>query len=470
MSLSNDINTTSTALSDIKDAIIAKGVTPSGNITTYATAISQISGGSAVIDSLSITPTTSAQTITASGGVDGYSPINVSAVTSSIDANITAGNIKNGVTILGVTGDYTGSGSATLITKSITQNGTYNASSDNADGYSSVTVNVSGGGGYSEIPSYQISNGVAVRRSGALTGNEFSGITSVGVGALSYAFESCSSLTGTLDLSSLTSIGNFGLQYAFSGCSSLTSVDLSSLTSVGNFGLYYAFNNCSGLTGTLDLSSLQSVDESALYSAFQGCSSLTSVDLASLTSVGNSGLNSAFPYCSGLTSVDLLSLTSVGDYGLNSAFNTCEALTGALDLPLLTTVGDYGLKESFMFCSGLTSVNLSSLQSVGSDGLNSAFSDCGLTGTVDFSSLTSIGTHGLNAVFANTMIEHIYFRALKSDSFADDTVFGGMLANVSGATVHFPSNLQSVIGSWSSVTSGFDGESTTVLFDLTATE
>lgn len=34
------------------------------------------------------------------------------------------------------------SGSATLISKAITQNGTYNASSDNADGYSSVTVNV----------------------------------------------------------------------------------------------------------------------------------------------------------------------------------------------------------------------------------------------------------------------------------------------------------------------------------------
>ena len=37
--------------------------------------------------------------------------------------------------------------SPTLITKNITANGTYNASSDNADGYSSVTVSVSGGGG-----------------------------------------------------------------------------------------------------------------------------------------------------------------------------------------------------------------------------------------------------------------------------------------------------------------------------------
>ena len=33
-------------------------------------------------------------------------------------------------------------GGGTLITKSITENGTYNASSDNADGYSSVTVTV----------------------------------------------------------------------------------------------------------------------------------------------------------------------------------------------------------------------------------------------------------------------------------------------------------------------------------------
>lgn len=38
-----------------------------------------------------------------------------------------------------------GGGSATLIEKSITANGTYNASSDNADGYSKVTVDVVSG-------------------------------------------------------------------------------------------------------------------------------------------------------------------------------------------------------------------------------------------------------------------------------------------------------------------------------------
>ena len=50
-------------------------------------------------------------------------------------------------------------GTPTLITKSITVNGTYNASSDNADGYSSVTVNVSGGGsGTTDVPLTRISD------------------------------------------------------------------------------------------------------------------------------------------------------------------------------------------------------------------------------------------------------------------------------------------------------------------------
>lgn len=51
-----------------------------------------------------------------------------------------------------------------LITKNITQNGTYNASADSADGYSQVTVNVSGGGatlGEKTISTYGVYNASA---------------------------------------------------------------------------------------------------------------------------------------------------------------------------------------------------------------------------------------------------------------------------------------------------------------------
>ena len=81
------------------------------NSANLATAINSIpSGSTPVIESLSVMPTTSAQTITAPSGTDGYSPVNVSAVTASIDSNIVAGNIKSGVSILGVSGTYEGSG------------------------------------------------------------------------------------------------------------------------------------------------------------------------------------------------------------------------------------------------------------------------------------------------------------------------------------------------------------------------
>ena len=56
------------------------------------------------IDSLTITPTTSQQIITAGGGIGGYAPITVNAVTSSIDSNIQPQNIVEGKSILGVAG------------------------------------------------------------------------------------------------------------------------------------------------------------------------------------------------------------------------------------------------------------------------------------------------------------------------------------------------------------------------------
>lgn len=54
-----------------------------------------------------ITPTTSDQSVTADTGKV-LGTVTVKGVTSAIDENIVAGNIKDGVTILGVTGTYDG--------------------------------------------------------------------------------------------------------------------------------------------------------------------------------------------------------------------------------------------------------------------------------------------------------------------------------------------------------------------------
>lgn len=83
---------------------IKAGVTILGVEGTYV-------GDSAEINNQkkSITPTRTLQKATPDSGYTGMDEVTVYGVTSSIDSNITAGNIKSGVNILGVTGTYGGS-------------------------------------------------------------------------------------------------------------------------------------------------------------------------------------------------------------------------------------------------------------------------------------------------------------------------------------------------------------------------
>ena len=283
-----------------------------------------------------------------------------------------------------------GGSAPTLVTKSITQNGTYNASSDSADGYSSVTVNVSGGG--SVIPR-EISNGVYQIPSTLSSWTLPSTITEISDGAMSGAFYGCTTLTSA-DLSSLITVsGNHAMSNMFTNNTNLASVDLSNLTTLsGDYAMSYAFN----YTG------------------------LTSVDLSDLTTIsGNYAMQGAFDHATSLASVNLSGLTTIsGSNAMYAAFKNC-ALTSVTFSSLSTLSGQSALINAFMSCSSLSTLS---------------------------------------------------FPALKSTSFGSYTTqFQSMLSGVTGCTVHFPSNLQSVIGSWSSVTGGFGGTNTTVLFDLTAT-
>lgn len=128
MSIADDLTRLQGAKADIKTAIEGKGVTVSSSakLDDYADLIDSIST-TPTLQSKPATPSTSQQTITADNGYYGLSQVTVNAVTSSIDANIVAGNIKSGVSILGVTGSYTGV-SATVATTTTTV-GSSNASS-----------------------------------------------------------------------------------------------------------------------------------------------------------------------------------------------------------------------------------------------------------------------------------------------------------------------------------------------------
>lgn len=118
-----------------------------------------------------------------------------------------------------ITIDYTGGTAPTLISKSITANGTYNASSDNADGYSSVTVNVP--------PSGYTDNDVLNKTYTELRSNDAISINS-------YGLFDCRSLKKCI-IPNATFLS--GSTQVFCNCSSLEYCDISNYSGelYGNF-------------------------------------------------------------------------------------------------------------------------------------------------------------------------------------------------------------------------------------------
>lgn len=241
--------------------------------------------------SRTVTPKTEQQVIT---GDDGYTltSVTVEAVTKDIDSNIQSGNIKSGVSILGVEGVLEGNKLPEILNKTVT--------SLTAGDLIGVT----------QIPNY------AFQDCTNLVSLELpSTIVSIG----EYAFDGCNNIESDINLpNQLESIES----YAFRDCSKLTSISLpSSLTSIES----YAFQNCRGLT-SVDFSGCTNLTSIESY-AFQYCSGLTGeLDFSNCTSLTSIG-NSVFWSCRGLTSITLpSSLTSIG----YSAFDGCANLKSVI--------------------------------------------------------------------------------------------------------------------------------------------
>ena len=111
--LRNQISIDNTDFSNIYDAIVEKGQNPDVNDRdTFAPAILAINGSSTpVLQNITIRATQDAQYISADDGYDGLGTVTIEGVDNTIDSDIKAENIKNGVNILGITGTYSGSGS-----------------------------------------------------------------------------------------------------------------------------------------------------------------------------------------------------------------------------------------------------------------------------------------------------------------------------------------------------------------------
>lgn len=358
------------------------------DVTRYTTANVNVEGTQPTYTTIRISPSTNTETFWPSDfGGDAFESVLAEGVTSDIDSNIQAGNIKKDVQILGVTGTYEG-----------------------------------GGGSAEPALQYHIVDGTI----------EFPSDT-------------------VIDLCGATDVGTnvFNGLYQYRGFYPIINVDFSSLTSLSGSGAcQFMFESCGGV-GAANLSGLITISGSeAAYCMFSYCSNLIILNLSSLTTISGSYACYAMADSnSELTTVYLNNLTTVsGTEGAAYMLGSNDSLQ-SINLGSLTTIsGTNGCKGMLNFCSNLTSVDLHSLTTITGDGC-------------------------CQNMFEGTALTSLSFPALTSSSFGDYTnQFDDMLQSTQDCVVHFPSNLQSVIGSWSSVQNGFSGTNTTVLFDLPATE
>ena len=359
---------------------------------------------------------------------------------------------------------------------------------------------------------------------------DLSNVDTIGNATLAYAYYNadCTEADEYFDFSNISNVWYEGMKYAFYGThfKSGQQFEFSQLRSVtAQYAMDHGFNSAYFGGGTVNFPVLENPGEYCFNYAF-GSSDLTGASFPALRELKNNYIfHGAFAYANGITSMTFPLLETIGVAStdpntgeVTSTYTGCCAYMfdnahylRTLSFPVLKRIaGNYcchelcyyaarletvdlgaleeiyggysngrgALAEAFEGCSALTFVDLKSLKRIlGNVGTSSysracpmgaTFCDCRALVTQSFQSLENVSGRGMYYCFSGcTSLEDLWFYALSSSSFgAYTTQFDNMLSGCSGVTVHFPMTIQSTIGSWSSVTGGFGGTNTTVLFDL----
>lgn len=243
------------------------------------------------------TPTTANQTISSGTYLTGVQTIKG-------DSNLIAGNIKSGVSIFGVTGNYQGSGGSGgdtsvedgLITRTLTSytNNRVTSIGYGTFAYNSTITNVS-------FPTCEVIKSSAFYYCSKLLTVDFPVCTTI----YANAFNSCSSLIYANFPNCVSVSGN-----AFRSCSNLTNASFPACT---NLSGDYIFAYCAKLTDAY-FPKCTSTGSSTFYCCYR----LKNVNFDSCKYIGST----AFRSCGSLTSISLPACISIGD----SAFYSCTSL------------------------------------------------------------------------------------------------------------------------------------------------
>ena len=492
-----------------------------GNIVSGVDILGVVGSYAPVVENLDVTPMTSAQSFVPNVGVTGFNMVNVSEVNSSIDPNITASNIVNGVEILGVTGTAEASDAvarykvankvASVNDKNITgmfsdiESVEANAFRQAFDG-----VPVTGDAVFDNCTNVSNNSFYLAFQSSNISSLSFSNLVEVNVytptsgqyGVFNGCCNNCKNLTYVNFHNLVNVVGNRSFEYLSSNCPNLTDIDFSSLSRVdGNYAFSYMCVNCYNLVNVSMENLTTCYGNSAFTGAFFACKNLTTFSAPNLTYVPSQGMqdcfresglrnirfnhiyfanpyafNSTFYNCQNLETAIIKSVenypydwgTAFGNSIFNSAFYNCINLTSA-DISTLFIVSDLttaigSFNGAFVNCYNLTSANLNYLLICNYNTFNRTFVNCYNLTEMHFNCLNSIGFNSFNHTFDYSGIKNISFPSLCNVSSRPFN--SGMLTGVSDCVVHFPASMEATLNTQAEVVGGFGGTNTTVLFDL----
>ena len=242
--------------------------------------LSKVTVNAITLQDKTITPTIKEQIVFSDDNYNGLNKVTVNAVTNEIDKNIISENIKNGVDILGITGNYVGSKYAPRYISFYNYTGT-------------------------ELD-YEIAN-----------------LDTSNVTSMIQMFNGCAKLT-TLDLSNFNTSNVTNMNSMFNSCNKLTTLDLTSFDTSNVTSMRGMFYSCKGLT-TLDLTSFDTSKVTDMSSMFSNCKELTTLDLSNFNTSNVTNMNSMFYGCSLLGNIPKLNASNV-TY-VNNFVNNCTSLT-----------------------------------------------------------------------------------------------------------------------------------------------
>lgn len=226
---------------------------------------------------------------------------------------------------------------AVLMSKVISENGTYDAANDSADGFSQVVVNVTGGGGTDGLPIEIIT--------GLESSNIFSFTNSTISKLRAYALYNHANI-GMISMDAVSAIPS----NAFAYCYRLESVFFDKCEQIGSYAFFrtsalkvISFPKCIEIYEyAFELCGVENVSFPKLSIigryAFRSCSLLTQINASVLTDI----YSDAFTNCTKLVSIIAENIKHIGA----NAFSNCTSLQ-EIYFPLCSSIGSNAFRQCY---------------------------------------------------------------------------------------------------------------------------